>query len=437
MRVTYFGQACTLIEAAGRKILTDPWLTEGAYLGTWHHTHLLAEAGVTPATFPKDVDYLFLSHEHEDHLDRATLEHFPKDLPVLICQFPTPVFRRCLESLGLTNIQEVPAGGSLDLGDGLEVTIFGSAEYTNDAAILVCGEGYAVFNETDCKLGYSDLARLRERKIDIGFYMFSGANWYPMLYETPDEILRERVCRRRRALLRGFVERVRLTRPRIAVPSAGPCTVLDPDLMWLNSEELGIFIDPVDAVNAVAAANLPSEAVFLAATDAWDSGHGIMQNAPAAFRMPRRDYIAHAATQMSEELATRKAVEPAPNGDLPQLLTQYFEERVAAQTPEIRRRIGAKVALDIAGRAGGAWTIDFLGPPPYVREGIASDWTYRIQTEDAVIYPFVAGQIPFLEDLFLSLRIRLARRPDVYNEPLYHFFYDPDPSRLQRWYASH
>ena len=68
MRVTYYGQACTLIEAGGRKILTDPWLTEGAYQGTWFHTHLLADAGVRPETFPKDFDYLFLSHEHQDHL---------------------------------------------------------------------------------------------------------------------------------------------------------------------------------------------------------------------------------------------------------------------------------------------------------------------------------------------------------------------------------
>ena len=41
MRVTYYGQACTLVEAAGKKILTDPWLTEGAYFGTWFHTHIL------------------------------------------------------------------------------------------------------------------------------------------------------------------------------------------------------------------------------------------------------------------------------------------------------------------------------------------------------------------------------------------------------------
>ena len=185
MRVTYFGQACTLIEVGGRKILTDPWLTEGAYFGTWFHTHILADAGVTPDTFPKDIDYLFLSHEHEDHVDPETLRHFPPHVPVLICKFPTPRFRHYLESLGLRNIREIPSGQETKLGSGVSVTIFGTAEYTNDAALLVEGDGCRVLNETDCKLSYIDLELIGQRGIDIGFYMFSGANWYPMMYDYP------------------------------------------------------------------------------------------------------------------------------------------------------------------------------------------------------------------------------------------------------------
>src|SRR5207302_684804 len=159
-------------EAAGQRILTDPWLTEGAYLGTWFHTHLLADAGVTPETIPKEIDYLFLSHEHLDHMDPNTLRHFSPDVPLLICQFATPKFRR------------------------------------------------------------------------------------------------------RRALLRSLVQRVKLTKPRVAVPAAGPCTVLTPELLWLNSEERGIFIDPQEAVRALREANLPVDPLCMAATDVWDHGTG-------------------------------------------------------------------------------------------------------------------------------------------------------------------
>jgi UDP-MurNAc hydroxylase len=438
MRVTYFGQACTLIEVAGKKVLTDPWLTEGAYFGTWFHTHLLAEAGVTPEIFPKDIDYLFLSHEHQDHVDPATLRHFSPQIPVLICRFATAKFRRYIEGLGFQNIWEIPPGQRVALSDEVAVTVLGSAEYTNDAALLVEGDGCTLLNETDCKLSYPDLERLGQQEIDVGFYMFSGANWYPMMYDYPDEVKKDLVSRRRRALLRSLVQRVKVTKPRVVVPAAGPCTVLDPDLLWLNSEDRGIFIDPEEAVAALRAAQLAAEPLCMAATDAWDSHSGIARGAPAAFRMPRQEYIRAASERMAAQIRLRRAAEPPAGSDLPQRLTEYFNPLVAAQTPLVRRRINAKLALVITGRQGGAWTVDFTSTgPEYVYEGLASNWTYKIEVEDKLLYPFLTGQMQFFEDLLLSLRVRLARKPDEYNEVLYHFLYEPDPERLHNWYATH
>jgi UDP-MurNAc hydroxylase len=438
MRVTYLGQACTLIEVAGKRILTDPWLTEGAYSGTWFHTHLLADAGIAPETCPKDIDCLFLSHEHEDHLDPETLRYFPPEVSVLICKFATPKFRNYLGSLGLRNLHEAPPGTSTKLGDGVTLTVFGTAEYTNDSALLVEGEGCRLFNETDCKLSYPDLERIRERGIDIGFYMFSGANWYPMMYDYPDDVQRELVRRRRRALLRSLVQRVKITRPRFAVPSAGPCTVLDPERLWLNSPERGIFIDPQEAVAELRKADLGTEPLDLAAGDVWDSRTGVERRAPSCFRLPRQEYIRAASERLAPQIRARQAAEAPAGSDLGCRFVNHFNGLLAAQTPAIRNRIQAKLGFLVTGRHGGAWTVDFTSPgPEYVREGLAADWTYTIEVEDKLLYPFLTGQMPFFEDLLLSLRVRCARRPDVYNEPLYHFLYEPDPEKLHSWYANH
>src|SRR5262249_5387333 len=157
--------------------------------------------------------------------DPATLRTLRKDLPVLICRFPTPRFRRYVESLGFTDVRELESGRPVSLGEPLAVTLFGSAEYTNDTAILVEADGVRVFNETDCKLSFEDLRRIGERGVDIGFYMFSGANWYPILYEYPAQEKARLVQRRRQMLLKSFLQRIKLTRARLAVPSAGPCMV--------------------------------------------------------------------------------------------------------------------------------------------------------------------------------------------------------------------
>lgn len=438
MKVTYYGQACTLIEAGGKKILTDPWLTEGAFLGSWFHTHLLVDAGVTPESVAaRGIDYLFISHEHQDHFDVKTLKHFPLDTPILICRFTTPKFRRHLESVGFTNISEHDSGEKIDLGDGVGATIFGTAEYTNDAAILVEHDGVRCFNETDCKLHYSDLEKIGRLGIDIGFYMFSGANWFPMLYDYPDDVMLDLVRRRRRSLLRSLAQRVKLTKPRVAVPAAGPCTVLDSELLWLNSEERGIFIDPAAAVRELAEMKLPSEPLYMAASDAWDSETGFEQRSPAMFRQPRAEYIHCAAERMKSQIEAARAAEAPAHDQLGKLLVERFNQEVAAQSPAVRKRIDAKLALNVTGPRGGEWTVDFTSAgPDYVREGLLPDWTYKIEMEDKLLSPFFTGEEPFFEDLLLSMRFRSARRPDEYNEPLYHFLYESDPEKLHNWYAT-
>jgi hypothetical protein len=117
---------------------------------------------------------------------------------------------------------------------------------------------------------------------------------------------------------------------------------------------------------------------------------------------------------------------------------KHFDSLVGAQSQTVRSRINAKLALDITGPRGGQWTVDFNAPgPDFVRQGILPDWTYKIEVEDKLISPFVSGEEPFFEDLLLSLRLRCSRRPDEYNEPLYHFLYESDPKKLHNWYAQH
>jgi UDP-MurNAc hydroxylase len=288
-------------------------------------------------------------------------------------------------------------------------------------------------------MGYADLQRLGDQGgIDIGFYMFSGANWYPMLYDYPPEMKRTLTQRRRRALLRGLIQRVKLTRPNIVVPAAGPCTVLDPDLLWLNSPDDGIFIDPEEAVAAVNAAGVGAMAVNMAATDVWDPNQGIVRCAPAEFRRPRAEYIRDASERLAPQIRAARAAEPAAGADLARHVARYFDEHVGGLPPALRRRIGARLAIAARGPQQGEWTVDFNAPgPSFVRDGIDPDWSYRIDVEDRALYPFVTGAMPFFEDLLLSLRVNLARRPDVYNEPLYHFLYEPDPQKLGAWYATH
>jgi len=101
MRLTYYANACCLMEVDGFRILTDPWLVDGAFEGSWCHYPPLK---VKPQELA-GVDALFVSHVHPDHCCPETLSHFPRDIPVLVLGGPRSENEQ--ETLGL-------------LADGLE-----------------------------------------------------------------------------------------------------------------------------------------------------------------------------------------------------------------------------------------------------------------------------------------------------------------------------
>jgi hypothetical protein len=174
----------------------------------------------------------------------------------------------------------------------------------------------------------------------------------------------------------------------------------------------------------------------MAATDVWDSERGLEVHSPPAFHQSRREYIAGASERMAPEIRKWRMLERPAGTDLPELLVKHFNSLIGCQTPAVRHRINAKLGLIVTGLHGGKWTLDFRSTGrSYVHEGLSPDWTYTIEVEDKLLYPFLTGQMLFFEDLLLSLRARCSRRPDEYNEALYHFLYESDPEKLHNWYA--
>ncbi len=78
MKVTMIGHSTILIEAAGKKILTDP------YFGSWGN---LAYKRLAPPSKTREemegVDLVLVSHNHWDHTDSRYFRALTADLPVV------------------------------------------------------------------------------------------------------------------------------------------------------------------------------------------------------------------------------------------------------------------------------------------------------------------------------------------------------------------
>ncbi|PTW45840.1 L-ascorbate metabolism protein UlaG (beta-lactamase superfamily) [Sphingomonas faeni] len=83
MVVTWVGHASVLIQTQGLNILTDPvWAEKAGPLGTGPRR--VAEPGIAFEALPR-IDLVLVSHNHYDHLDKATLKRlWQRDRPRII-----------------------------------------------------------------------------------------------------------------------------------------------------------------------------------------------------------------------------------------------------------------------------------------------------------------------------------------------------------------
>ena len=80
MKIKFIANACAIFESdKGTKILSDPWIQNGVFEGSWCHFHKLE----TSIEDLQDVDAIYVSHIHPDHYDERFF-NFSKEIPIIV-----------------------------------------------------------------------------------------------------------------------------------------------------------------------------------------------------------------------------------------------------------------------------------------------------------------------------------------------------------------
>ena len=114
MRIRSVGHACLEIESAGRRIVTDPWWAGPAYTHQWYPWPTPRPDGIAE----RPIDYLYLSHGHEDHLHAATLNTLPKAGHRTATELLSGSMVGYLRQLGFRNVIELRHGHTVDFSAG-------------------------------------------------------------------------------------------------------------------------------------------------------------------------------------------------------------------------------------------------------------------------------------------------------------------------------
>ncbi|MBG9941033.1 MBL fold metallo-hydrolase [Brevibacillus formosus] len=247
MKVTYIQSACVIIENQNVKVLCDPWLTDGAYYGSWYHYPPLK---FSPEDF-NHVDYIYISHVHQDHMDIKTLEIISKDIPILIHDFADKFVYNILKDLGFKQVIEISNQKEFMLGEDFKIEILASDNCDPEACKKYFGcniygadnrtkqiDSLAVFssdkkvlvNTNDCNYemarGTCHYIKEKYKKIDMILVGYVGAGPYPQCFENYD--LEEKIHRselKKNQYLLHAVNFIKHFSPTYYMPFAGQYTL--------------------------------------------------------------------------------------------------------------------------------------------------------------------------------------------------------------------
>jgi len=448
VRITGTGHASMRIDTAAGSILCDPWVNP-AYFASWFpfpDNSQLDWAGLG------QTDYLYVSHLHRDHFDAEHLTRYvSKKATVLLPEYPTSELEDQLRELGFTSFLKTTSNEVVELDGGLRVMIQALTSPTDgpigDSSLWVEYDGVRLLNQNDARP--TDLAVFAELgHVHAHLLQFSGAIWYPMVYELP-QVAKTAFGKQKRE--RQFDRTFRYIADLEAswvFPIAGPPCFLDEELWQYNDiagDEGNIFPDQQVFIDEYRKIGKENAVILLPGTVARLEGESCVTEHPVddvrAFFEAKEQHLKEYAQRQRPVIEAARASWRHPGIDVLKELKRRIEP-LLDESVYLAQGVAGPVRLDLVtpdgadGEVVESIVIDF--PDQQVRRYSDEKVRYRFRTERVLVEHLLhTEEVDWANSLFLSCRFSAARIGQ-YNEFVYTFFKCLSEERLQYaegWYA--
>jgi UDP-MurNAc hydroxylase len=228
MKIQLISHASVMIETSDCALWTDPWLQGKVFNDSWT---LLPAHGFHESILQR-ITHLWISHEHPDHLNFATLSALPDDFKArVVVLFQDNDSRRTFESLrklGYRNFVTLPHRRIVNIGAATRVYCYRAG--TIDSCLAVMSAGDSLLDVNDAKLGTRDCHVIRNdlASVDVVLNQFSMAVCHP-----PADYWRY-LSSARRQVLENLSANHRDLRARVTIPFASLMYWSSLDNRYLN-----------------------------------------------------------------------------------------------------------------------------------------------------------------------------------------------------------
>jgi UDP-MurNAc hydroxylase len=433
LEITFLGQAGIFIETRCGSILCDPWFFP-AYFASWFpfpsNEHIEREKLAHPT-------YLYVSHLHHDHYDPQFLrEYVSKETTVLLPDYPLDLLERSLRGLGFTKFIHTKNGQAQEI-DGLRVMILAMTAPIDgplgDSGLMVDDGETRIFNQNDSRP--IDLETLNSYgPYDAHFVQFSGAIWYPMVYQYPEKMLQVLGRKKRENEMARALRYIREIQASFVVPSAGPPCFLDDHLFSFNDFDrnpTNTFPDQQCFIEYMQEQGQDNGRLMIPGTvatitkEAFTTRHPFPEEEVAAIFTNKRAYLEAYRERQMPTIQAQKAAWPRGQVDILTSLKTWFEP-LLEQADLTAVGVNGRVLIDCDVQQV---VLDFHTRKVYGWQD--EEWDYRFHIDHALLeYCILHHEEDWINQIFLSCRFE-AERKGPYNEYVYNFFKCLSPERLQ------
>jgi CMP-N-acetylneuraminate monooxygenase len=217
IKIRYINHAFIIFEGPDFKFATDPWAVGPAFANGWW----LKE--------PSDVDWLeelnncnfiYISHNHPDHLNYSTLKLCKKDIPIVTPNYLNDSTSKLLRDYGFQKIIKFNFNESIKFKKSkLIFSLLKSGDFRDDSGIYFSYGDFTCLADVDCNfVNFGNLP-----KVDLYCSSYAGgATAYPIMfdnYKLSDKNKKQKMDSV--FLLKQKIDNLRVTKSKYFLPYAG------------------------------------------------------------------------------------------------------------------------------------------------------------------------------------------------------------------------
>ncbi len=429
--VEYVGHACLLMDMGGEHIITDPWFTNPVMANSWYHVPKYAR---TIDQLPP-LDYIYVSHEHADHLDIPALRRLTSDAKIIVPAFGDGKLERSLADANLSQQVVALADGAIfETPGGAKLAIYLADTGSKDSSLIAAKGKTCVYNHTDNWITPAKMSQIgRQWPVDIAFQCYAGVGSFPSYMLWPLEHRVALGAAKKVQLFERMKEAVLALQPKTIVPFGASFGYLRPETLWLNDV---CATDPAECGKWLKEQGVTVPVTLMDHGDTWSVEMGVRPGDVRHSLVITPETIADYSKFYADRISTKREEERVDERFLAlndEMLGDYLRAWVEAERERFESN-RLSIQFNISGKTGIFWTVDFEAEQSVVSKKLLPLPNLSLNLTDVELFNGLTHRHYSLTDLYLSSRIQMNRYPyETYHKEFFDsFFWWDEASHVSR-----